>query len=381
MIKFAPLVLKTLWRHRTRTLVTLSGAAVGLFVFCFVGSIQEGMDSLLVQREGRQSLIVFQAHKFCPATSRLPQDYAQTIARVPGVADVVPIQVFTNNCRASLDVVVFYGVPPEKLSKVRDFTLLEGSYAEFQDHQDAALVGRAVANRRGIQTGDKFSLGEYTVVVAGIFACRENSAEENYIYTHLDYLQRRRGHSQVGTVTQLEVLLEPDADAERTCLAIDDALRGGPVETETRPKSAFQANSLGDLSELLGLARYLGLACLGVVLMLVATTTLMAVQDRIREHAVLQTLGFSTLQVFGLVLAESVIIGTLGGLVGVSLAMGVLAWSDLAIGADAVTVSFTPSLDLALLGLGLGLGIGMLAGIFPAWKAATAEVVPALRQL
>ena len=60
MIKLTPFVLKTLWRHRTRTLLTLSGTAVGLFVFCFVSSIQEGLDELLGQREARQSLITFQ---------------------------------------------------------------------------------------------------------------------------------------------------------------------------------------------------------------------------------------------------------------------------------------------------------------------------------
>lgn len=383
MVKLAPFVLKTLWRHRTRTLLTLSGTAVGLFVFCFVGSIQEGLDDLLGQREARQSLIVFQAHKFCPGTSRLPQDYAQKIAQLPGVRDVVPIQVFTNNCRASLKIEVFYGLPPEKLRSARDFRLIEGSFEEFQDHQDAALVGRAVAERNDqIGIGKTFKLGDYTVVVAGIFACDQNAAEENHIYTHLEFLQRPPGRkSQVGTVTQLEVLLEPGVDADQKCRAIDEALRGGQVETETRTKGAFQAKSLGDLSELLGLVHYLGLACVGVVLMLVTTTTVMAVGDRIREHAVLQTLGFSTLRIFGLVIAESVIIGTLGGVIGVGLAMGYLAYSDMAIGADAVTVSFTPSLDLALLGLALGPAIGVAAGIFPALRAANAEVVPALRQM
>ncbi len=36
-------VLKTLWRHQTRTLLTVTGSAVAMFVFCFVGSIQEGL--------------------------------------------------------------------------------------------------------------------------------------------------------------------------------------------------------------------------------------------------------------------------------------------------------------------------------------------------
>ncbi|NQU24051.1 MAG: ABC transporter permease [Candidatus Nealsonbacteria bacterium] len=379
MIKLVPYLLKSLWRHRTRTLLTLSGTAVGLFVFCIVGSVGEGLDTLLGQLESQQSLIVFQAHKVCTATSRLPQDYSETIAQVPGVRDVVPIRVFTNNCRASLDSVVFYGVPPEKVRTARDFKLLEGSLKEFEAHQDAALVGRAVAARRSISIGKKFSLGEHTVVVAGIYACASNAAEESYIYTHLDFLQRGRGDNQVGTVTQLEVLLEPGQDADKQSRAIDDALRGGSVETETRSKGAFQAKSLADLTELLGLIRYLGYACVGVVLMLVTTTTVMAVQDRIREHAVLQTLGFSTGRVFALVLAESTIIGTLGGVLGVGLAMGLLTYMPLAIAADAVAVAFTPSLDLALLGLGLGVSIGLLAGIFPGWKAATAEIVPALQ--
>jgi len=368
MIKLAPFVLKSLWRHRTRTLLTLSGTAVGLFVFCFVGSIQEGLDALFDRREAEQSLIVFQAHKVCIATSRLPQDYAEKIAEVPGVRDVVPIQVFTNNCRASLDVAIFYGLPPEKIRSARNFKLLDGSFEEFEAHQDAALVGRAMAARRSIALGDKFSLGDYTVAVAGIYACPENVAEEDYIYTHLDFLQRRQGDNQVGTVTQLEVFLEPGADADEKCAAIDDALHGGTVETETRTKGAFQAKTLGDLTHLLGLVRYLGYACVGVVLMLVTTTTVMAVQDRIREHAVLQTLGFSTLRIFALVLAESTIIGTLGGLLGVGLAMGFLTFVPRSIGTNAVTVPFTASPDLALLGIALGLLIGVIAGIVPALR-------------
>ncbi len=381
MFKLIPFVLKTLWRHRTRSLLTLSGTAVGLFVFCFVGSIQAGLDNLLGRRDAKQTLIVFQAHKFCPGTSRLPEDYAETIAEIPGVRDVVPIQVFTNNCRASLDVAVFYGVPPEKIQSARDFTLIDGSFTDFEARRDAALVGRVVANRRDIEVGESFTLGDHTVSVAGIYECHENAPEENHIYTHLEFLQRRHGDNQVGTVTQFEVLLNADADPDHVGRAIDDALHGRQVETETRSKSAFHAKSLGDLSELLGLVHYLGLACLGVVLMLVTTTTVMATGDRIREHAVLRTLGFSAPRVFGLVLAESTIIGTLGGLLGVSLSMGYLAFSDLAIGADAVTISFTPSLDLALLGLALGPAIGLAAGIFPALKASTAEIVPALQQL
>jgi putative ABC transport system permease protein len=379
MFKLFPYILKTLWRHRARSMLTLIGAAAAIFVFCFVESVQQGMRDLQQRRESEGSLIVFQAHKFCPATSHLPQDYERRIGELEGVREVIPIQVLTNNCRASLDVVVFYGMPPRQLRRARNFTLLSGDWAEFEQHQDAAIVGRAVAQRRGIETGGKFSLGELTVTVAGIFSSPDPS-EENHIYSHLEFLQRGKGSHSVGTVTQIEVLLEPDVEATAKCEEIDTLFRSGPVETNTRPKGAFQAASLGDLSHLVELARYLGWACIALVFALVATTTAMSVQDRIAEHAVLQTLGFSGIKVFRLVLTESVLLSCAGGAIGIGLATLVLATSNLAVGAEAVTVAFTPSLRLAMHATMVALVAGLAAGLGPAVQAARIEIVAALRQ-
>lgn len=379
MFKFVPYIFKTLWRHRSRTFLTVSGSAVALFVFCFVGAVQEGMNDLQQRQEAKGSLVAFQANKFCPATSHLPQDYDRQIARLNGVKEVVPVQVFTNNCRASLDVVVFYGVPPQKLRKARDFKLLSGNWSEFEQHQDAAVVGRAVAARRGIRVGDKFSIGELSVNVAGIYDS-DDPAEENYIYSHLEFLQRGNGMNLVGTVTQLEVLLNEGVDPVAKCAEIDDMFRGGPVETDTRPKGVFQAKSLGDLTQLIGMAHYLGFACVGLVLALVATTTIMSVQDRIKEHAVLQTIGFSGPRVFRLVMTESVVLSIAGGIIGVGDAMVILKISSLSVGAEAVMIAFTPSMRLAITGLIVSAIAGTLAGIAPAMHAARTKIVPALRQ-
>jgi putative ABC transport system permease protein len=378
MFKFLPYVLKTLWRHRSRTILTVSGSAVALFVYCFVAAVQEGMHDLERRQAESGALIAFQANKFCPATSHLPQDYDTQIASLDGVREVVPIQVFTNNCRASLDVVVFYGVPPEKLRKVRDFQLVSGDWEQFEQHQDSAVVGRSVAARRDIKLGDKFSVGELTVQVAGIFSSSD-PAEENYIYTHLDFLQRGEGFNLVGTVTQLEVLLDATVDPVAICQQIDDKFRGGPVETDTRSKGAFQAQALGDLTQLIGMAHYLGFACVGLVLALVATTTVMSVQDRVKEYAVLQTIGLTGSRVFGLVLMESLVLSMVGGLFGIGAAMLTLYLSSFSVGAEAVTIAFTPSWNLGLTGMSVAFATGILAGVMPAWHAARTEIVPALR--
>lgn len=383
-MKFLPYILKTLWRHRSRTILTVCGSAVALFVFCFVGAVQEGMNDLRRRQAATGSLVTFQANKFCPATSHLPQDYDRTILKMDGVREVVPIQVFTNNCRASLDTVVFYGLPPEKIRAVRDFKLIEGDWAEFEQHQDAAVVGRAAvapqfSHRDPIRVGQKISIGGLSVNVAGIYSS-DDPAEENYIYTHLEFLQRRNGESLVGTVTQLEVLLDEGTEAGEICEKIDEAFRGGPVETDTRPKGAFQMKSLGDLTQLISMAHYLGYACVGLVLALVATTTVMSVQDRVKEHAVLQTIGFTGRRVFRLVLAESMLLGVAGGVIGVAAAVVMLKLTNLSVAAEAVAIAFTPSLRLALTGLAVSLLAGFVAGLAPAWHAARTQIVPALRQ-
>jgi putative ABC transport system permease protein len=378
MIRFLPYVLKNLWRHRARTMLTLSGTAVAIFVFAIVSSVQEGLDQLASSQEADKRLIVFQVNRFCPSTSKLPEDYARQILKVPGVKDAVPVKVFMNNCRASLDVVVFHGMPAEKLRVARELTLLSGSWSEFEARRDAAVVGQAIAARRRLKVGQRFSIGAATVTIVGI--CSSNvTADENFIFTHLEFLQRIPGLNSVGTATQIEVLLNEDASLQQVAKSIDEKFRAGYVGTNTRPLGVFQLSALGDLIELIGFLRYLAFACVGLVLALVGTTTLMAVQDRVREFAVLQTMGFSGPLIFRLVLCESMILSTLGGATGLLIAMLFLRTGNLAIGTEGVLVPFLPTTNLAITGTAVSLVAGLLAGISPAWTAARAEIVSGLR--
>ena len=378
MFCFAPYVLKSLWRHRARTLLTVSGTAVALFVFCFVGSIQQGLERLTQDDDAQRTLIVFQENRFCPTSSRLPQDYADRIRKIPGVKDVMPVQVWTNNCRASLDVVVFNGAPADSLKAARNLRLTSGQWEEFTSRRDSALVGRNVAQRRNLSLGDQFSIGDISVKVAGIFESPV-PAEENLIYTSLEFLQYTRGLEAAGLVTQHEVHLIPSAQPDSVARSIDEALKAGPVATTTRRKGAFQASTLSDLIDLIGFAHWLGYACIALVLSLIATTTIMSVQDRICEHAILQTLGVRPARIFRLVIAESLMMCLIGGIVGTGLATAALAWSGLAVGAEGVTIAFRPSWELTALGVGVSLSVGILAGLIPAWQASQAQIVSSLR--
>jgi putative ABC transport system permease protein len=372
-------VLKTLWRHRTRTLLTVTGAAVAMFVFCLVGSVQEGLNRLTTGSDADRTLIVFQENRFCPTTSRLPEDYSRKIKEIPGVREVMPIQVWTNNCRASLDIVVFNGASPTQIQKIRPIQLTSGNWQQFASQSDAAIVGRNIANRRGLKLGDQFSIGDISVKVAGIFESKVPS-EENLIYTHLAFLQFTRGLDATGLVTQHEVLLSDDADPDRVATEIDAALRAGAVATKTRRKGAFQASTLSDLVDLIGFAHWLGFACVGLVLALVATTTVMSVEDRIKEYAVLQVIGVRPTRAMRLVLAESTTLCLIGGAVGTATALVALSLGGFAIGAEGATIAFRPSLALAGYGFIVSLVVGIAAGTAPAIQTATVPIVDALRR-
>ena len=105
----------------------------------------------------------------------------------------------------------------------------------------------------------------------------------------------------------------------------------------------------------------------------------MGVQDRIREHAVLQTLGFTSLKIFRLVLAESSLVSLVGGLIGVAAALATLQATQLALGTEGILISFLPSVRLAITGAIVSVTVGVLAGIIPAWQAGRADIVAALR--
>jgi putative ABC transport system permease protein len=349
-----------------------------MFVFCLVASVQEGLDRLTTDEAQNRSLIVFQENRFCPTSSRLPEDYAGKIGDVAGVRDVMPIQVWTNNCRASLDIVVFNGADPDQIRRYRPIDLVEGSWQSFSTRRDAAIVGNSIAKRRGLKLGDQFSIGDISVRVAGIF--RSNvPAEENLIYTSLRFLQYTNGLNSAGLVTLHEVLVHEKSDPDQVAAAIDAKLRSGSVATKTRRKGAFQAGTLADLIDLIRFAHWLGFACVGLVLSLVATTTVISVQDRIKEYAVLQTIGVRPSRTLGLVLAESTILCGVGGAAGTTIALLALQFGGYAIGAEGATIAFRPSFTLLVTGITVSVVVGIVAGIAPALQAARVNIVGALR--
>lgn len=374
-------VWKSVARHRGRSALTVAGIATAMFLFCFIEGLQNGVREATESAATRNVLIVYQKSRFCPSTSSLPERYGSRIAEIPGVRSVLPVKIFVNNCRASLDSVTFRGVPPEKIaSGERALRLVDGNLGTFAGRTDAALVGRQLARRRGLAVGDRFQIGNVAVGVAGIFVS-ETPGEENVAYTRLDYLQRGRGVASVGRVTQFEVTIDDPMRSEEIAARIDDLFRSDEVQTVTRSHKAFISSATGDLLGLVRFTRWLGLLCVLVVLALTANTVSLMVQDRVKEHAVLQTLGFTGAHLFFLVIAESLLLSLAGGLLGTGLAAAALRFGHLGLGAEGVQIAFVLSPAVVAVGLAASVATGVLAGLLPAFQAATAPIVESLRRV
>ncbi len=107
----------------------------------------------------------------------------------------------------------------------------------------------------------------------------------------------------------------------------------------------------------------------------IANVTLLSVIERTGEIGLRRALGARRRHIAAQFLLESAVTGLLGGLIGA--ALGVVA-----VVAVSVSKQWTPILDLqvALLAPAVGALIGLLAGAYPALRAATTEPITALRR-
>jgi putative ABC transport system permease protein len=371
------LAFKQLTRHRVRSLLTIAGVAVGMFLYAAVETMQQSLGEATQTGADDNTLVVYRENRFCPMTSRLPEHYLTEIKRIPGVVEALPIQISVNNCGASLDVITFRGVPPGTLRAYNpELEVVKGSYEKWESRGDAALIGAHFAERRGLEPGDQFEAVGVRVWVAGIIESPQ-AQDNNVAYVHLPFLQQA-SRVGLGVVTQFNVRVASPADLEPVAGRIDALFASDQAPTDTRPEKAFFAQTASELIELVGFTRWLGLGAVLAVLGLVANALLLAARSRVKESAVYQTVGFSRLSIALLMIWEGALLGLVGGAVGCVSAALFFHWQRFTLGNEGLTLALSPEPLVVLYGLGVALGLGLLASVWPALVAARKPIVRSL---
>ena len=129
----------------------------------------------------------------------------------------------------------------------------------------------------------------------------------------------------------------------------------------------------------MGFATWLGWGALVTVFALVANAIVLAMRDRIRDHAVLQTLGFTGRLIGFMVVFEGAVLGIIGGGLGALAAWTVTRIGHFSMTMEGINIEISSSPMLLVLGIILAVGLGILAGIVPAWRVSRREIAHSFR--
>lgn len=187
----------------------------------------------------------------------------------------------------------------------------------------------------------------------------------------------QRAYSQVtvvaeaGAVTAVQAAIDdyfssPAADAPRVL--------GANASVTVQSTADVVEGIQSVLQDITRLVTGIGVLALLVGAVGIANIMLVSVTERTREIGIMKAIGAQNREIMGLFLAESILLGLVGALLGVpvGLAVGYAA-------AQYADVSFSLPLGWIALATGMGLFIGVIAGLYPAWRAARVDPIEALR--
>ena len=232
----------------------------------------------------------------------------------------------------------------------------------------------------GLTVGNELRSGQNSWKVVGIFEA-DGGVSETEIWCDVRVLQGayRRGNTYQTVLVRL--------DSSDSFNAFRDALTSNPqVNVQVRRETEYYAQQSRTLSSLIqgvgfGIAALMGIgAVFGAIL-----TMYTAVSTRSREIATLRALGFNTTSVVVSVLAESLVLAAIGGVIGgLAAYLGFNGYQTSTMNFQTfsqVAFAFQVTPQLLILGLIYALLMGLVGGLFPAIRAARLPIPTALREL
>ncbi len=393
MMEYLRLSAKNLSQRKARTALTLLGVIIGITAVVSMISIGEGMrESLKKQLEelGSDKIFVVPRFSYGTTASDLTDEDAKAIEKLFGVAFVSPLYSLTTGVefRGEEKAVLVYGLDPEKAERTfgdaGGYSLLRGRWLAKGDRRKV-VVGYGIYDdtfSRKVDVGDTIRIGKKSFQVVGVFQKTGDRAKDYTIYTSLDEL-RSIAHAD-KKLNMIVVRASPGSDVEDVRLRIEALIEKRKGSSENyfvaTQKEIFE--KAGEVYRVIQVV-FGGLAAVSLIVgaLGIANTMIMNVTERTKEIGIMKAIGASDRQVLQVFLADSLLIGFVGGLAGIALGYGIsLAINraaDVYLGEGLLRTSVSP--ELAVLALAFSVVLGVVAGAYPAYRAAKQNPVEALR--
>ena len=381
-MKYLHLVFAGLFRKKIRTTLTLLSVVVAFLLFGMLQAVSEAFQAGS-DRARSDRLITNSRYSII---EMLPISYLQQIEAVPGVRTVAFASWFGGSYQDRPAQFGIFPVDPERyLQAVPEIQLPADQAERWRNTRDGAIVGRSLAERLGWRIGDRVTIvadiwprrdggNDWNFEITGLYTNPDSQQSESGLLFQYEYFDEARQWGR-GTVGWFLVQVEDPDRAEDVAVAVDALFANSPNETKTQTEKAFAqgfARQFGDIG--LIVSAILG-AVFFTILVLAGNTMAQAVRERVPELAILKTLGFSDRAVLGLVVAESLALTLVGGLLGLglaALALGAVGAALAGFGIEGMSTS------VVLLGIGAMVALGLAVGLPPALRAMRLRVVDAL---
>jgi putative ABC transport system permease protein len=379
-MKYFPLVLANLGRHKLRTLLTIASVALALFLFASLRTVVTTLAAAAQFGSARRLVVTNATGIVFP----LPLAYANRLSAVPGVEGVSWANWFGGRYGDGKRFFANFAVDVESyLDLYPEIQLPPEQRAAFLQDRSSALVGRGLLNVFGWHLGQNVTLqgtifpGDWTFTIRGVYTPSDRAINDDMLLFHHEYFDERIGRA--GIAGWYVVRINDPNQAAQIAKTIDDQFRNSSSPTKTGTEQAFNASFAtmwGNVRLLMGT---IGIAVVFAILLVTANAMMMSARERTGEIAVLKAIGYPDRTLFGLVLLEAGVVTLTGALIGLGGAK--LLYRATNFNAAGFLPGFDVTRSTLVLGAAVALLLMLASGLVPAVRAARLPVIQALRHV
>ena len=380
MFALLPMLLRNVTRNPRRTILTILSIAVSIFIFAALMSLPSLVSQILRERANSLRLVVYNKGGYFNTT--LPSAYARRIENIDHVERVVGESIFLATYRNPDDQVPALAADHEHFAEVfSDYGIDRQSADAFEAERTGAMVGRTLMARFHWKVGDQVMLHGLNVPVdiqLKIVGLLTGSTASFVVVFHHDYLDQVL--NSPGTDNIFWVKVDHAQSIPEVIRDIDETFANASFETKTQSELAVSENRVAQMSVLLNGAKFLALVVVIAIGLVAANTAAMSVRERRREMAVMRSIGFTRSAVVAMVVAEGLMIGLAGGVLGCGgawIGLKFLPHASASIGMLAYAISI-PHKSIAN-GIAIAAAIGVISTFIPAESATRGDISTTLR--
>jgi putative ABC transport system permease protein len=377
-VKFLPLVLANLGRHKRRVFLTISSVALALFLFASLRTVVTTLARSAQFGSARRLIVQNATGLVFP----LPLSYGNRLKADKGITQVSWANWFGGRYGDGKRFFAQFAIDPTSyLAMYPEISVPEDQKQAFIRERSSAMIGRRLLDVFGWKLGQNVTIqgtifpGDWTFTVRAVYTPTDPVINDDVLFFHHDYLEEKIGRPGIAGWYVVEIS-DPN-NAAGMAKMVDDQFRNSSAPTKTGTEQAFNASFAtmwGNVSLLMGT---IGMAVVFAILLVTANAMMMNARERTKEVAVLKTIGFGNGRLFGMVMLEAGIITAIGAVIGLGGAK--LLYKTTNFNAAGFLPGFDVTTDTLLMGAAIALLLMLASGMVPAIRAARLPVVQALR--